>query len=559
MEIIFQFPIIDLRAALQPGAQLNVWPTPDMSREEVAALMATKPFVRSFGKITGSGEGYYCPINCIRYAELQLNGFSIAAGERTSVIATHRRLYADGHYTKKAELGFKDDLEDRLTGLQTFGLTDVLKHFAGLPLDVLSGDKDAGTGQPVKATHAIRLQEAGEWLAANYCSATTHHGRADGSNDYVVCGEPCIVLVYNANENLLRPSYAQQLDEYLIDGSTIKLYGYKWNNEDGRIFKVWLFELPGGLVQSPDIVRELAAKRANLFRLNAEKETTRILVNSQPEALPDPASVKYIKRTAEKVFRKERFTTAQESVRGFALQSGEENGRLATVADLERLFDRYAKENLQAMEQHMQARPPQKTILFITSNPTDSTPINFGEQLKAIDDALQAATNRAYFKILTPKTGLEKERLMEVLYTLKPDYLHITLHASKINGLYFQDRNRKPDPLPADEFAEYIRMLNQLKSPEVIILSACNSLGHAEAVREYCRYVMGTNCAFPDLASIVYAEKFYTALFNGNEENVRFCHDIAILGIKRHNNPPFDPVDEKAVHDIPQLIYKQSA
>ena len=218
---------------------------------------------------------------------------------------------------------------------------------------------------------------------------------------------------------------------------------------------------------------------------------------------------------------------------------------------LKKVLDSYGLDNLKNLEQNMKTTPKKKSILFITSNPTDSNPIDFGEHFKAIDEAWRKGTDRDYFTLLNIKTGVERDKVLEILYTSEPDYIHITLHNSEIKGLYFQDAAKNPDPMTADEFAEYLKTLCDEKKPEAVILCACNSLAHATAARQYCNYAVGTNYVFPDEAAILYANKFYTALFNGKDVN--FCHKAAVVGI-RFAKPPFTIKDGPEVYTILQLL-----
>jgi hypothetical protein len=328
------------------------------------------------------------------------------------------------------------------------------------------------------------------------------------------------------------------------------LYGYKSNFEDTS-FKVWLFKLPNlESFNSPLVIAELQNRQANLFRLNAEKETMRVLVNDIDADNAAPEVKKFIKKTPIRIFRKERFSNQQDAVRNFALQSDAEKVQF-TIDDLKKVLDSYGLDNIRNLEQNMKAAPKKKSILFITSNPTDSNPIDFGEHFKAIDEAWKKGTDRDYFTVLNIKTGVERDQVMEVLYTNEPDYIHITLHNSEIKGLYFQDAAKNPDPMTADEFAEYVKTLCEEKKPEAVIICACNSLAHAAAARQYCNYAVGTNYVFPDEAAIVYASKFYTALFNG--KSVNFCHKVAVQGV-RFTQPPFTIKGGPEVYTILELL-----
>ncbi|NOT49946.1 MAG: hypothetical protein HOP10_01555 [Chitinophagaceae bacterium] len=561
MNFAFQFPIIDLRQAIQAGETLNAWPSADMTKAQVDELMSKAPFIKNFGKIESGPAGYFCNINCINSSMLQDNGFRIkvAAGgymslyveKMVTVFNSYKRLYADGVYTTKTEFGFKDQLESMLeyaTPDQPVHISDVLTHYMSMPLDVQ--DMSITNTDEVSNWITIKLSDLGPVLAKNYCRATTKKDKP-AADEFVVNGEACITLAFADNKDIVLPANAEKLDQFDIAGNTVQLYGYKLNFED-HSFKVWLFQLPKlDLLMLPATDLELRNRRMNLFRLNAEKETMRILVNGLDPENADQGVKKYIKKTPIKIFKKERFSNSQDAVRNFALQSANDKVQF-TLDDIRKVLDEYGLDNLKNLEQNMKTAPKKKTILFITSNPTDSNPIDFGEQFKKIDEAWQRGSDRDYFTLLNIKAGVERNKVMEILYTNEPDYLHITLHNSEIKGLYFQDAAKNPDPMPPEEFAVYIQTLTEQKKPEAVILCACNTLDHATAIKKFCNYAVGTNYVFPDDAAVAYANNFYTALFSGKK--VSFCHQVAVDNI-RFSKPPFSAgKDAPEVYKILQLI-----
>jgi len=550
MQLVFQFPIIDLRQVMQAGATVNVWPTPDMTKDELDTLMAKAPFIRNFGKIDSSPDGYFCNINCVKYPALHDKGFPINDYIQP-VFKPYKRLFANSAYTITAEFGFTDQTETVVatnTPAQPVHMADILTHYLSIPVNI-QDLAATGTENPYSSWQPMLLGEIDTLLAANYGRATAKTKDDPVADEYVVNGEGCITYVFSSNENILLPANAEKLDEFEVEGGYVQLFGYKLNFAN-RIYKVWLFQVPQlHWLQVPAIQQQLQNRRANLFRLNAEKETTRVLLRNLSPENTDAKAAHYITKTPQKIFKKERFSSPQDKVRDFALQS---TGEFATKEDIKQILNDFVVANLSKMQEGAKAAPPRKKILFITSNPTDSNPVDFGEQFKKISEALQSGSDRDYFTLLNIESGVERDKVMEILYKNDPDFLHITLHASEINGLYFQDSAKNPDPMSAEEFADYVKNLKkQDKMPEAVILCACNSLPHANAVKEYCRYAVGTSYVFPDDAAIVYARKFYTALFNGKD--VGFCHNMAVQGIK-YNKPPFDAIDDKQVYDIPQLI-----
>ena len=544
-----------MRQVMQAAETVNVWPSADMTKAQVDELMKKSPFIRNFGKIESGQSGYFCNVNCVNSHAIVDNGFRLN-NQPVPVFNSYKRLYADGAYTFRFEVGFSDKLEaviEHADPEEPIHIPDIISHYMSIPV-IVQAIKPSSTNDETGTTDTsnwtpVKLGNLGAVMAENYSHATAKSKDAVGE-DYVMSGEASMTLTFAANNKIALPANAEQLDEFVLDENAIQLFGYK-SNFEGSTFKVWLFKLPNlNLLSSPEVVLELQNRQANLFRLNAEKETMRVLVNEFDADNAAPDIARYIKKTPIKIFRKQRFSNQQDAVRNFALQS-DANKMHFTLDELKKVLDSYGLDNLKNLELNMKAAPKKKTILFITSNPTDSNPIDFGEHFKVIDEAWQKGTDRDYFSMPSIKTGVERDKVMEVLYTNSPDYIHITLHNSEIKGLYFQDSSKNPDPMTAEEFAEYVKTLCDEKKPEAIIICACNSLAHATAVRQFCNYAVGTNYVFPDEAAIVYASKFYTALFNG--KNVDFCHKVAVQGV-RFTQPPFKIKDGPEVYTILELL-----
>lgn len=114
-----------------------------------------------------------------------------------------------------------------------------------------------------------------------------------------------------------------------------------------------------------------------------------------------------------------------------------------------------------------------------------------------------------------------------------PTVLHISLHASKVDGLYFERSDHQPAPLSVTEFEDVIKIYTTYHELTAVILSACNTLNHAKAALPFCSYAMGTNTAIPDEASPLYAAGFYHILFSSVPPIFAFCHASAISQIKQ--------------------------
>ena len=195
MQLIFQIPVIDLRQALHAGETVSVWPSPEMNKAGIDEHMSKAPFVRNFGKIDSSPEGYYCNINCVKYSNISENGLTID-NSKVRIFNSFKRLYGDGLYTNRAEFGFTDNMEALAESYnlnEPLQITEVLKHYMSLPLDVQDMGH-IGVNEKVAENGAIhsnnwrsfKLGNLGPLLAKNYCLASTKNKEQSPGDEYVI-------------------------------------------------------------------------------------------------------------------------------------------------------------------------------------------------------------------------------------------------------------------------------------------------------------------------------------------------------------------------------------
>lgn len=555
MHIIVQFPIIDYRPLLpNNGGRLSRpgWPSPSLSN---------KPFIRKFGAVEErnkggnldfSGEAYYCNAHhCLRYHNLHKQGVTITEGRTSAIHNSYRRFYSDGYFVGKIEAGFVDNTEKELqeAGLtgQGINLENVLNHYAKLAVKVDGVD--------------CPLYKAGPLLAKSYYVASTEKNKEENNwKAAVAAGEICIMAVFPSGSGINLPKNAFQLETFkLQDDRQANLYGYKLRSNEYRI-KVWLLETPSGTESAnqlgADILRNL---RVYILRVHLEKETMRLLLDaikngpvkleagSQEAQLADA----YFKKAGEKLFKKERFQLSVQKLIDFALHSEEavDPGNFSTLQEGVFYFqDLYTRRRIKKALAGMK----KKKVLFICASPRDQNPLDFGREYRQIIDALQASIDKQNFE-QNIYTSVKKAELLDILTAQKPDYLHISMHSSLKNGLCFEDHAGALAAMSVEDFKVIIHTFSQQYTMSAVLLSACNSGGHARAIQGLCQKAIGTNDVFPADAGIVYAGGFYNMLFSDINKDIQACHTAGQQAI-RQNIPPFQLVNKVEVEKLIQLF-----
>jgi len=556
MHIVFQFPIVDFRPLLANGSDKLPYPEwPDVGN-------SVKRFIRHFGAVEqrnagGSddwpGEGFFCNSHlAMRYNDLHKQKIELTPGIKSVIFNSYRRYASAENFLGRLEAGFVDNTEGTIKknelAPKSIDLDKILEHYCDIPVTI--NDKQ------------LKLSKIGQRLADNYYyQSTPVKIKPQAKNKLVKSGDVVIVMVYTANTAFQLPDYAFPVDEIDLQGETekLKLYGCRFKYKDGN-YKVWLIETPAGINrQSKQLKAIIRNLRINLLRIHLEKETIRVLLNGiKSKEIPlEPGSKQaeladdYFEQTGQKIFQEIRFSINQKNLLSFALNS-EDSAAAGTFSQLEEgiynFKNKYVRKNIDKLLTGM----AKKTILFICTSPKGVNPLDFGEEYSKIKKALRAGTDRDNYDVEI-EAAVKKIEFMNILDRYKPDYLHLSMHSSLTLGLYFEDDNKEKSPMPVAEFADIIKQYSSAHKPMGIVLSACNSKAHAEAVKPYCDFVMGTQKVFPAEAGVIYASSFYSTLFEKNSSNIPYCHNNALLAI-RSRKPPFEDVDGISVDQIPVLI-----
>ncbi|HSI75239.1 MAG TPA: hypothetical protein VK957_05080 [Lunatimonas sp.] len=556
MHIVFQFPIVDCRPLLPDNeGRLNKpeWPNPPASKKSFVRRFGAVRERRSGGSVDWPAEENFCSLNkAMHYEDLHKNGYPISPDIKSTIYNSYRRYFSDGYFLGKIEAGFVDNLEKKLEQLDSkfspIDIEEILRHFSSLP--VLIDSENVG------------IIKAGKKLAKKYHESSTSKSKLISKQQHFVeAGEIVILLIYAESKNLSVPKYASLIEELVLPNEfgLLKLYGYKLKI-GGYPIKVWLISTPvpyhhlGN--EGKSILRNL---RINLLRVHLEKETLRILLNaikSKKIHLDDGSQEAYLvdsyfKKTAEKLFQKERYVLQQKNLLEFALQSEQSvsSGSFNSLEEGIHYFqDQFTRANIQRLLSGMS----KKTILFICTSPKNKNPLDFGSEFKGIKDSLQKGTDR-YNYVIEIEPSVKKNEFLHLLLRYQPDFLHLSMHSSLDNGLYFEDENKQVSPMPVEEFDGIMKVYGEKHNPQVVILSACNSNAHAQAAKKYCKYAVGTQTVFPMDAGVIYAAHFYACLFENNFSNIQICHDAGKNAIEIYQ-PRFDDINNIPVHEIPVLF-----
>lgn len=172
-----------------------------------------------------------------------------------------------------------------------------------------------------------------------------------------------------------------------------------------------------------------------------------------------------------------------------------------------------------------------RTILFLAANPVELQPLQLGEECRAIEDGIRAATFREQIRFCS-RWAARLDDLMQVLNEHSQSVLHFCGHGDGAQGLCFQSENGGTLSISADGLTRVIEAAGT--SVAVIVLNACYSELQAQALVSCVPCVIGASSAISDKDAIAYAAAFYGALAYG--KSVANAHQQGTTAVQLHRN-----------------------
>jgi hypothetical protein len=160
-------------------------------------------------------------------------------------------------------------------------------------------------------------------------------------------------------------------------------------------------------------------------------------------------------------------------------------------------------------------------VLFLGANPQDTMPLRLDEEVRAIDRALSTATLGNRFELMQ-KWAVRVGEIQEHMLRAKPHVLHFSGHGSRDRSIALQGDDGRSRPVAAERLARLLARFNQRL--RCVVLNACYSQEHGDALVEYIDCVVGMSAAVPDPVAIRFAAAFYQAAASGCSVEDSFEH-----------------------------------
>jgi len=152
------------------------------------------------------------------------------------------------------------------------------------------------------------------------------------------------------------------------------------------------------------------------------------------------------------------------------------------------------------------AAPTKHTILFLAANPSGTTQVALDREARSIQVELERITWRDRFELVT-RWAAEPLDLLREMRRLKPTVVHFSGHGGQQGLGFHREGGAGVQVVSTDALQESFGAAGS--SVKVVVLSACFSTAHAQALLAHVDCVVGTNGTLLDEVARNFAIGFY--------------------------------------------------
>jgi serine/threonine protein kinase len=194
------------------------------------------------------------------------------------------------------------------------------------------------------------------------------------------------------------------------------------------------------------------------------------------------------------------------------------------------------------------------TILFLSANPSNTSPLEVDEEYRAVEVEMRLARLREAFD-LRPVLAARIDDVRRKLAEHGPTVVHFGGHGARGSGagrgalappgagtsdvgrgeILLRGDDGRAAPVPVDALAELFRL--EGKEVRCVVLNACHTLPQAEAIAAHVSCAIGTTRVIEDAAAIAFAKGFYGKLCGGGSVQEAFEAGRNSVALARAGDP----------------------
>ena len=173
-----------------------------------------------------------------------------------------------------------------------------------------------------------------------------------------------------------------------------------------------------------------------------------------------------------------------------------------------------------------------RLVLFVSANPDPSTPLKVEQEESRIAKVRNGSKYQSSVRIES-LPDLDLIEFAKSLRLHKPVVLHFSGHGAPDGSLHMRDENGTPFDMHPEGLAKLVAL--QKNTLRLIVLNACYSNELVARLVDHIDCVIGMTDAVSDDAAILFAQSFYSTLFDGHTIAESFDTAAAVVAARYHD------------------------
>lgn len=198
----------------------------------------------------------------------------------------------------------------------------------------------------------------------------------------------------------------------------------------------------------------------------------------------------------------------------------------------------------------LQSIPENIKVLFMASNPIDTSQLQLGEEARAINEMIRKSEHRNSIKFES-RWATRPLDILQSINELNPDIVHFSGHGCETGDLVLQNSDGTSKLVKKEAIVQTI--MTSSDKIRLVFFNTCFSYEQAMAVVEHVEAAIGMNNSIGDEAACIFAAQFYSAIGFGLSLEKAFNQGKAALmleGIAEESTPELYIKDGLEAKDI---------
>lgn len=190
------------------------------------------------------------------------------------------------------------------------------------------------------------------------------------------------------------------------------------------------------------------------------------------------------------------------------------------------------QEEMQKSIISLQEVPEEIVVLFLGSNPTDTSQLRLDEEAREIEDMIRKSKNRDSVKFIS-KWAVRPLDILQSINQHNPTVIHFSGHGSEENDLALENPDGTTKLVSKEAIVQ--SMTTASDNIRLVFFNNCYSSRQAESVVKYVDFSIGMNDSIGDKAAIIFASQFYSAIGFGKSISESFNQAKSALMLESIN------------------------